>query len=184
MLNAEVNSAFPNSAFTSAFHIQHSALRYIPPVIVLFALLIGIIAGLRAMTAPAAVTWAARLGIIDLSGSPLAFMGSAVTSWIFTVLALGELVTDQLPSTPSRTVPMQFGARILLGGLSGASIGAAGGVAIMGGLAGVVGAVIGTLGGRAFRGALASAFGSDPPAALIEDAIAIGGAILILMALR
>jgi uncharacterized membrane protein len=44
--------------------------------------------------------------------------------------------------------------------------------------------VIGTLGGRAFRGALASAFGSDRPAALIEDAIAIGGAALIVMALR
>jgi uncharacterized membrane protein len=153
-------------------------------VTLLCALLIGVIAGLRAMTAPAAVTWAARLGVIDLSATGLAFMANPVTSWIFTALALVELVTDQLPSTPSRTVPVQFGARLLLGGLSGASIGAASGALVAGLIAGLIGAVIGTLGGRAFRGALASAFGSDPPAALIEDAIAIGGAALIVMALR
>jgi uncharacterized membrane protein len=39
----------------------------------------------------------------------LAFMGYAWTPWIITVLAVAELVTDQLPSTPSRTVPVQFG---------------------------------------------------------------------------
>jgi uncharacterized membrane protein len=44
---------------------------------------------------------------------------------------------------------------------------------------GIVGAVIGTLGGRAFRGWLAKKLGSDGPAAIIEDAIAVGGAVLI-----
>ena len=39
--------------------------------------------------------------------------------------------------------------------------------------------MIGTLGGRAVRGGLAKTFGSDPPAALLEDAVAIGGAALI-----
>jgi uncharacterized membrane protein len=169
---------FGNLLRHSSFDMPHC---YDSPV---FALLIGIITGLRAMTAPAAVAWAARLGVIDVSSTGLAFMAHPVTSWIFTVLALVELVTDQLPSTPSRTVPMQFGARILLGGLSGATIGAAHGNLVMGLLAGVVGAIIGTFGGRAVRGALASAFGSDRPAAFIEDAIAIGGAILIVMALR
>ena len=43
--------------------------------------------------------------------------------------------------------------------------------------------MIGTLGGSAVRGQLAAAFGSDRPAALIEDAVAIGGALLIVMAL-
>ncbi len=46
-------------------------------------------------------------------------------------------------------------------------------------LAGGVGAVIGTLGGRAFRARLATALRGDHPAALIEDAVAIGGALLI-----
>jgi len=147
------------------------------------ALLIGVVAGLRAMTAPAAVSWAALLGRLALGGTWLAFLGHPWTPWVFTLLALGELVTDQLPSTPSRTVPVQFGARILAGGVSGAAIGASAGALIGGLLAGVAGAVIGTLGGRAARARLAAALGSDRPAALLEDAVAIGGALLIGLAL-
>jgi uncharacterized membrane protein len=151
--------------------------------VLLLALLIGIIAGLRAMTAPAAVSWAARLGWLHLAPTGLAFLGYAFTPWIFTALALVELVTDQLPTTPSRTVPVQFGTRILTGGLSGGAIGAAHGQLVLGVVGGVVGAVIGTLGGRAVRGRLAASFGRDLPAALIEDAVAIGGAFLIMAAL-
>ena len=88
-------------------------------MIFILAVLIGVIAGLRAMTAPAAVSWAAYLGILDLSGSWLAFLGYRFTPWILTLVALGELVTDQLPSTPSRKVPMQFGARLATGGWFG-----------------------------------------------------------------
>ena len=148
------------------------------------ALLIGVVAGLRAMTAPAAVSWAAHLGWLPLQDTPLAFLGFAATPYIFTVLAIVELITDQLPKTPSRTVPMQFGTRIVLGGLSGAAIGAAHGGLVGGLIAGVVGAVIGTLGGARVRAALARTFGRDLPAALIEDAVAIVGAVVIVMALR
>jgi uncharacterized membrane protein len=150
----------------------------------LLALLIGVVAGLRAMTAPAMVSWAAYLGWLDLSGTWLAFFGNGWTRGILTLLALAELVTDQLPSTPSRTVPAQFGARIVTGALSGAAIGASGGSMIGGLLLGIVGAIIGTLGGRAFRARLAAAFGSDRPAALVEDVVAIGAALLIGAALR
>lgn len=152
-------------------------------MIYLSALLIGVIAGLRAMTAPAAVSWAAHLGWLNLAGTPLAFLGSIWAVGILTVLALGELVTDQLPSTPSRKVPMQFGGRLLTGALSGAAIGAAAQMLVPGLIAGIVGAVIGTYGGAAFRGRLAGLFRRDPPAALIEDAIAIGGAYAILCCL-
>ena len=141
-------------------------------------LLIGVIAGLRAMTAPAAISLAAR-GRLDLATTRLAFMGYAYTPWIFTILALVELVTDQLPTTPSRTVPIQFGTRILMGGLTGGAIATSGGALAIGVIAGMVGAVIGTLGGRAFRARLATALGSDRPAAVIEDLIALGGAFLI-----
>ena len=91
----------------------------------LLALLIGVIAGLRALTAPAIVSWAAALGWLNLDGSWLAFLGYRFTPYVFTVLALVEFVTDQLPSTPSRKVPMQFGARLLSGALCGAAIGIA-----------------------------------------------------------
>lgn len=146
------------------------------------ALLIGVVAGLRAMTAPAAVAIAASSGVIALAGTPLAFMGQAWAPWVFGVLALGELVTDKLPKTPSRTVPVQFGARIVMGSLAGAALGASAGALVAGLVLGAVGAVIGTLGGAAVRGRLAAAFGRDLPAALIEDGVAVGGAVLIVLA--
>ena len=145
----------------------------------ILAFLIGVIAGLRAMTAPAAVSWAARLGWLHLENTWLAFLGFAATPYIFSVLAIGELITDQLPSTPSRKVPLQFGTRIVVGALCGAALGASSDVLIGGLLAGVVGAIAGTLGGAEFRSRLAKAFGKDFPAALLEDAIAIGGAFLV-----
>ncbi len=148
------------------------------------ALLAGIVAGSRALTAPAAVSWAARLVPLNLQDSWLAFMGYAWTPWIFTALALVELVTDQLPSTPSRKVPMQFGARLVSGALCGATLGAADGSWIVGLVAGVIGAVIGTYGGAEVRARMAKAFGRDPPAAFIEDAGAIILGLVIVLALR
>jgi Predicted membrane protein len=147
----------------------------------LLALMIGIVAGLRAMMAPAAVAFAARFGGLALAGTPLAFMGYAWTPWILGIAALAELVTDQLPTTPSRKIPVQFGTRIVTGALSGACVGAAHGMLVGGGIAGIVGAVVGTLGGAAARGAMGRAFGSDRPAALIEDAVAIVLALWVAM---
>jgi uncharacterized membrane protein len=150
--------------------------------IYLLALLIGVIAGLRTMTAPAAVSWAAHLGCLPLQSTPLAFLGYMAVPYILTVLAIGELIADQLPKTPSRKVPVQFGARIVSGALCGAAIGAAAGVLAGGLVTGVIGAVIGTLGGAEARARLARAFGRDTPAALIEDVVAIVGAYLIVAA--
>src|SRR6516165_1995139 len=89
----------------------------------LLALVIGGVGGLRTMTAPAAIAWGAAYGTLSLEGSPLTFLGWRYTPWILTVLAAGELVTDQLPTTPSRKVPMQFSARIVSGAICGAAVG-------------------------------------------------------------
>jgi uncharacterized membrane protein len=148
------------------------------------ALLAGIVAGSRTLTAPAAVSWAARLGGLNLDGSWLAFMGYAWTPWIFSVLALVEFVTDQFPSTPSRKVPPQFGARLVSGALCGATLGASGGSWIAGLVVAVIGAVIGTYGGAEIRARMAKAFGRDLPAALIEDGGAIVLGLVIVLALR
>jgi uncharacterized membrane protein len=153
-------------------------------IIFLMALLIGVVAGLRTFTAPAAVSWAAHLGWIQLEDSPFAFLSYAWTAWILTVLALVELVIDQLPSAPSRKAPGGFGARIVSGGLCGSALGVPAGWLIVGGLAGIAGAVIGTLGGYAARAKLAGTFRKDPPAAFIEDVIAISAAIMIVMVAR
>ena len=147
--------------------------------VIILALLIGIIAGLRAFTAPTAVSWAARCGLLSLAGTHLAFLGNLITVCILTLLAVFELVNDKLPKTPSRKVPPAFIARIVFGAFSGAAIGLGLGSVWIGMVCGAIGAVIGTLGGAAARGALAAAFGKDLPAALLDDAVAIVGSYLI-----
>ncbi|AWM28567.1 membrane protein [Sinorhizobium fredii] len=138
------------------------------------ALLIGVVAGLRVMTAPAAVSIAAAAGWLPVANSWAAFMGYRFTPYIFGLLALVEYVTDQLPSTPSRKVPQQFGARIVSGAFCGAVIGTAGGSLVGGAVAGVIGAIIGTLGGYEARKRLVAAIGGkDLPIALLEDLVAI-----------
>ena len=144
------------------------------------AFLIGVVVGLRSMTGPAAISWAARLGWLHLENTWLAFLGFEGTPYIFSVLAIGELIADKLPKTPSRKAPVGFIGRIVSGALCGAAVGASS-QALMGGLlAGVLGAVAGTLGGYEFRARLVRAIGgNDLPIALLEDAIAICGAFLI-----
>jgi uncharacterized membrane protein len=146
----------------------------------LLAFLIGVVAGLRSMTPPAAVSWAARLGWLHLEGTPLAFLGFAFTPYIVSLLAIGELIGDKLPKTPSRKAPVPFAARVVVGGLCGAAVGAPGQAMIAGMVAGALGGVAGTLGGYEFRSRLVKAIGGrDLPIALLEDTIAICGACWI-----
>lgn len=145
----------------------------------LLALLIGVIAGLRAMTAPATAAWAARLGWLPLAGYPLAWLGGWISVIVFTLLAALELFADQHPKTPSRKVPHQFITRVLTGAFAGAALMMPGAHWLRGAVLGAVGAVIGTLGGAEFRGRLAAKFDKDRPAALIEDAVAVIGGLLI-----
>src|SRR3954470_51142 len=146
----------------------------------LLAFLIGVVAGLRSMTPPAAVSWAARLGWLHLENTPLAFLGSAATPYIFSVLAIGELIVDKLPKTPSRKALVGFAARISVGALCGAALGAPRGALVAGLLVGALGGVAGTFAGYEFRSRLVKATGGkDLPIALLEDAIAIGAAFWI-----
>src|ERR1051325_8596764 len=85
------------------------------------ALGLGFTAGLRALTPPAIVAWAAHLGWINLNNTPLAFMGSTIAAVIFSLLAVFELIGDLRPSTGKRTAAVPLIARILMGGLCGRS---------------------------------------------------------------
>jgi uncharacterized membrane protein len=147
--------------------------------ILVYAFVIGVIAGLRALMAPTIVSWGAGLGWFSLAGSSLNFMSFAVTRYILSFLALGELVNDKLPKTPSRKVPPQFIARIVTGAFSGAVLGASHDSLVGGLVAGAIGAVAGTLGGSAVRTALAKLAGKDLPVAFLEDLVAIFGALFI-----
>ena len=146
-------------------------------MIYLLAILIGVAAGLRVATPIAAISWGAWLGWIDLSATPLGFLGNIIAVIIITLLAIAEMVVDQLPSTPSRKVPVQFGTRIVLGAFAGALLMPASW--IIGAILGAVGAVLGTLGGAEVRARLAKAYGRDLPAALVEDVVVVVLAFLV-----
>ena len=142
----------------------------------LLAFGIGVVAGLRSMSAPAIVAWAAHLGWINLSGSHLAFMGSAWAVGIFTLGALAEFIADQLPTTPARTTAVPLAARIVMGLLTGTCLGMAGGASLwLGALAGAIGATAGAFGGYRVRvGLVRTLQAPDLAIAIPEDLIAIG----------
>lgn len=149
-------------------------------IVLVLALLIGAVAGLRAFTAPAVMAWAAALHWINLDGTWAQWLSHPVTVTVLTVLAVGELITDQLPSTPNRTVPLQFIARILLGGFAGAVLGTAWNFTWTALGAAMIGAVIGTLVGLGMRQRLVAANdGHDLPIALLEDSVAVLSGIAI-----
>jgi uncharacterized membrane protein len=152
-----------------------------PLFVLLLAFLIGVVCGLRSLTAPALVAWAAHRGWIDLHNTSLAFMGTTAAVAIFTVLAIGELIADQLPSAPPRTAPPGLIARIILGGLSGASIALAGSQSIAAGsILGILGGIAGAFGGYQVRTRSVKALKvPDLVIALLEDAVAIGGGLFI-----
>src|SRR5881227_1604572 len=86
---------------------------------------VGVAAGLRSLSPPAVVAWAAHLGWLNLSDSPLRFMASTIAVVIFSLLAVFELIADLLPQMGKRTAPVPLAARILMGGLCGACLYAA-----------------------------------------------------------
>jgi len=147
----------------------------------IFVFLLGCVAGLRSLTAPAVVCWAAHFGWLHLAGTKLAFMNHPATLTIFTVLAAVELVVDKLPKTAPRTQPTGLIARIVLGGLSGAAVGAGSGINLfLGAIVGSLGALAGTFAGYNVRRTLVlRGHLPDFPVALTEDAVAIVGGLLI-----
>jgi uncharacterized membrane protein len=143
-----------------------------------FAFGIGFVAGLRSLTPPAVVAWAAHLGWLNLNNSPLAFMGSIITVVIFSLLAVFELIGDLRPSTAKRTAPVPLVARILMGALCGACLCAATNQSLITGvIVGGVSAVIGAFAGYEIRRKLVAALKiKDRFIAVLEDLITIGAA--------
>ena len=152
-----------------------------PSYVLLLAFLIGVIGGLRTMTAPAVVAWAANRHWLNLDNSSLAFMGSPVAVLVFTLGALGELVIDKLPSTPNRTRLLGLVGRSVFGGLSGAAVAVAGGQSIILGIVlGAAGAIAGAFAGYEVRKRLVRSLKvPDVVIALLEDAVAIAGGLFI-----
>ena len=100
---------------------------------------------------------------------------------ILSLLAIGELIADKLPMTPKRTAPAPLIARIITGGLCGASLVAAVGKSLVAGiLLGGIGGVVGAFLGYSVRRRLVNNFHiKDLGVAVCEDTIAIGLALFL-----
>ena len=146
----------------------------------LFAFLIGLFAGLRSSTPPAAVAWGVYLGWLKLA-RPLSLIGSLPAVIILSLFAIIEFIVDKLPNTPNRTAPAGLIVRIVTGGVTGACVSLGGGKsAFVGAGLGVLGGVVGCFGGYQVRARLVKSLRQpDFNIALVEDLIAIGGSLFI-----
>ncbi len=147
----------------------------------LLAFLIGCVTGLRSMTGPAAVCWGAHLGWLKLSGSPLSFLANKISLIVFTLFAIGEWIGDKLPQVPSRISPGPLAVRCIFGAGCGAAVCISSqNSLLLGAILGAIGGVAGAFAGYSLRRWLTvQQHFPDLPIALLEDALAIGGGILI-----
>jgi uncharacterized membrane protein len=148
--------------------------------------MLGLLTGLRTLAPIAVLCWMTMLGRIPVAQGWMGFVSSKISVGVFSVAALGELIGDKLPTAPSRTQGLGLIARIVFGGLSAAIFAAAAGYsAVFGAVIGAAGAVVGTFGGWFVRTRTVSSFQCpDFPIALIEDAVAVGGSILVCLVFR
>ena len=136
------------------------------------------------MSAPALVSWCAHLGHLRLEGSALAFLGRAPAVAVLTLGAVGELIADKLPWIPSRIMAGPLIFRFVAGAVCGSALFISSRHSPAVGMAlGGVGAIAGAFGGYHARRALVLKAGvPDLVVALLEDAVAIGLALLTLRA--
>ncbi len=150
-------------------------------MVLLLGFLIGMCCGLRSMTPIAVIAWAAQSGLPDLRSTWFGFLAAPLSAYVTTAFAGLELIFDKLPFTPSRLTAGPLAARILMGGFCGAAIFAASqGALKAGAFVSSVGGGVGSAAGYFVRRALVKKFGlPDLFAALLEDVVTIGGAMLI-----
>lgn len=150
-------------------------------LVMVLALLIGVVCGLRSMMGPALVCWGAHLGWLNLAGSHLAFLASPIALVLFSLLAVCELVADKFPGIPRRTTAGSLAVRVVLGGICGGAFAAGGGASFGAScFLGAVGGLIGAFAGySARRMAIYNRRFPDLAAALFEDLVAVGSGLFL-----
>ncbi len=150
------------------------------PVAYLLCFAIGCVCGLRTMMGIAVISAAAYGSWLPLAGTALAFVGYLPSVIVFSLMAVGELIGDKLP-IPPRIQVGPLSARIVFGAFCAAALSLAAGIsvlfaAVLGGLGALAAAFAGY---HARRGIVRGGYAKDLPIALLEDLLAIGGALLV-----
>ena len=134
---------------------------------------IGLVAGLRAMTAPALISYAAAKDEESIAAGD--FLARRDVAVVLGVLAFGELIGDKLPNVPNRTEPLGLAARITSGAFAGGYVCAAQRRSVPAGIIiGAVSAVAAAYAGENIRRAAGN--GLEIPDAFVgagEDTIAV-----------
>lgn len=141
------------------------------------SILIGAVAGMRAMTPLAAVTQAARTRTLPRDNGAPRLLSNPLASAGMLALAGGELMGDKMKTAPDRIVPAGMVARVATGIIAGAALAPRS----QRGLGALLGA--GTAVGAAYltfnlRMRAIRRFGQTPTG-VVEDALAVGSAALI-----
>lgn len=141
------------------------------------SILMGAVAGMRAMTPLAAVTNAARTGTLPSDNGAPGLLSNPLASAGMLALAGGELLGDKMKTAPDRIVPAGMVARVATGMIAGAALAPH----RQRGIGALLGA--GTAVGMAYltfnlRIRAIARYGQTPTGA-VEDAIAVGSAALI-----
>lgn len=149
------------------------------------AAVMGAVAGLRSMTAPATVSQLARRGL-PIGSRSLGFLNSVVSMRATIALAVGELIADKLPFLPSRTKPPSLIVRAVSGALCGAAVCSAKKKSVFAGiLIGAAAAIGASYGAYELRKHAGKALHvPDPVIAVAEDALAVGTGLIVLSRLR
>ncbi len=136
---------------------------------------IGIVAGMRAMMAPAIVGYMANSGCLQVERDRFGILGRPGAFTILVGLAGGEMIFDKLPFMPKRTDTASLASRIVSGAICGATICRAKERSmVIGAIAGVFGAIGSTFAVFNIRQSLSQGLGiPDPAIALLEDTTAI-----------
>ncbi len=137
--------------------------------------LLGLVTGMRTMTAMMVLCWFAYAGHLPLDDTWAFWSAKLVTAIVFTLLAIGEYIIDKLPKTPNRTAPGPLIARLVFAGLVGAIVAAGlNGSGVESVILSVGGALVGAFAGFLIRREVVIQLKSkDWPVALVEDVSAI-----------
>ena len=140
------------------------------------ALALGAASGARSSVGLAAV---ALTSTPTDHGAVAPRLGGRVGTVVTALLAVGELVIDKLPATPSRLAVQGIVPRLVLGATAaGAQAGRAGRPVVVPALVGAAGAAGFSYLGARFRAVAQKRFGSDRPGAIAEDVAAAALAYL------